>query len=159
MKFLKSAVIAGVMVWQLTSNPLLSAQTLPLQSNMSDQEKANLQLILDWWREVLQARHVELIDQYADPNLIQHNPNFPQGTDALKQAFGRSTPVNPIPATLEEEPAIAMAQGDIVLLVWGHEAEDPADPSRTYYYNTFDGFRIEDNKIVEHWDAATKNAP
>ena len=159
MKLSKIRLIAGAIALLVLCNGLLAAQTLPAKSNMTAQEKANLKLILDWWREVLQARHIELIDKYADPNMIQHNPNFPNGTAALKQAFGRGTPVNPIPATLATPPEIALAQGDIVLLVWGHDAKDPADPSKMYHYTSFDGFRIANGKIVEHWDAAQKNAP
>src|SRR5262249_17465339 len=67
---------------------------LPTNANMTAQEKKNLQLVLDWWREVLQARHVELVDKYADRNLIQHNPNFGNGTVVLKQLFGQRGAVN-----------------------------------------------------------------
>jgi len=70
---------------------------LPTNAKMTAQEKKNLQLVLDWWREVLQARHVELVDKYADSNLIQHNPNFGNGTAVLKQLFGQRGAVNPIP--------------------------------------------------------------
>src|SRR5215471_9867869 len=132
---------------------------LPTNANMTAQEKKNLQLVLDWWREVLQARHVELVDKYADSNLIQHNPNFGNGTAVLKQLFGQRGAVNPIPPTLTTLPEIQLSQGNIVLLVWGHDAPDPADPSKMYHYTSFDGFRIENNKIVEHWDSAMKNPP
>src|SRR5262245_59980634 len=132
---------------------------LPTNGNMTAQEKKNLQFVLDWWREVIQARHVELIDKYAEPNLIQHNPNFGNGTAALKQLFGQRGAVNPIPPTLMTLPEIQLSQGNIVLLVWGHDVPDPSDPSKMYHYTSFDGFRIENNKIVEHWDSAMKNAP
>jgi predicted SnoaL-like aldol condensation-catalyzing enzyme len=42
------------------------------------------------------------------------------------------------------------------MIVFDHEGKDPADPSKTYHYNSFDAFRIKDHKIVEHWDGAQK---
>ena len=151
---------AIVLLFMFTSTLFAQSKTpLPTKANMTAQEKKNLQLVLDWWREVLQARHVELIDKYADPNLIQHNPNFGNGTATLKQLFGQRGAVNPIPATLTTLPEIQLSQGDIVLLVWGHDVPDPANPSKMYHYTSFDGFRIENNKIVEHWDSAMKNPP
>jgi predicted SnoaL-like aldol condensation-catalyzing enzyme len=137
----------------------MAVAQLPTKSSMNAQEQANLMLVLDWWREVIQARHVELIDKYAWPDMIQHNPNFPQGTAALKERFGATKPVNPIPATLATPPKLALSQGDIVILVWGHTAPDPADRSTTYEYDSFDAFRIERGRIKEHWDAAQKTAP
>ena len=158
---MKSKWTAAIVLLFVCASALLaqSKAPLPTKANMTAQEKKNLQLVLDWWREVIQARHVELIDKYADPNLIQHNPNFGNGTAALKQLFGQRGAVNPIPATLATPPEIQLSQGDIVLLVWGHDVPDPANPSKMYHYTSFDGFRIENNKIVEHWDSAMKNPP
>jgi len=155
-KYIAAAALVAVCSAML---PGQAKTPLPAKASMTAQEKKNLQLVLDWWREVLQARHVELIDKYADPNLIQHNPNFGNGTATLKQLFGQRGAVNPIPATLTTLPEIQLSQGDIVLLVWGHDVPDPANPSKMYHYTSFDGFRIENNKIVEHWDSAMRNAP
>ena len=37
--------------------------------------EANKQLILDLFREVLEAHHTELISKYLAPDFIQHNPS------------------------------------------------------------------------------------
>ena len=140
----------------------MSCAGLAAQSkSMTPQEKKNLQLVLDWWREGFVAGHAEAADKYLAENMIQHNPNFPQGRAAVKAILSRRTPVNPIPATLPPQatPAKAFAKGDYVVLVWEREAKDPADPSKTYKYNDFDAFRIENGMLAEHWDGAMKNPP
>ena len=143
---------------------LLAMPSLPLCSqstSMTPQEKANLKLVLDWWREGLVAGHAEVVTKYFNEDVVQHNPNFPQGRAAIEALVKRRTPVNPIPATLPPDrmPAKAFAKGDYVVLIWDREAPDPADASKKYAYNDFDAFRIQNGKIQEHWDGATKNPP
>ena len=125
------------------------------------QEKANLKMVMDWWREGLVAAHPEAADKFLAENMIQHNPNFPQGRAAVKAMIARRPPLNPIPATLppDRTPAKAFAKGDYVVLVWEREANDPANPGAKYKYNDFDLFRIENGHIAEHWDGAMKTPP
>jgi predicted SnoaL-like aldol condensation-catalyzing enzyme len=51
---------------------------------------------------------------------------------------------------------VQFAKGDFVVLVWEREGKDPADPAKTYKYNTYDMLRIENGKVQEHWDYAQK---
>jgi predicted SnoaL-like aldol condensation-catalyzing enzyme len=157
MKFPRFRVLASaVALLAMPSLPLCSQST-----SMTPQEKANLKLVLDWWREGLVAGHSEVVTKYFNEDVVQHNPNFPQGRAAIEALVKRRTPVNPIPATLPPDrmPAKAFAKGDYVVLIWDREAPDPADPSKKYAYNDFDAFRIQNGKIQEHWDGATKNPP
>ena len=57
---------------------VLAASVLPTfaQANMNAQEQANLKFVLDWWREVIQSRHMELAPKYQAENYIQHNINI-----------------------------------------------------------------------------------
>jgi predicted SnoaL-like aldol condensation-catalyzing enzyme len=140
----------------------MSCGPLAAQSkSMTPQEQKNFKMVLDWWREGFVAGHAEAADKYLAENLIQHNPNFPQGRAPVKAILSGRTPVNPIPATLppQNTPAKAFAKGDYVVLIWEREAKDPADPSKMYKYNDFDLFRVENGKLAEHWDGAVKNAP
>ena len=157
MKFPRFRVLASaVALLAMPSLPLCSQST-----SMTPQEKANLKLVLDWWREGLVAGHSEVVTKYFNEDVVQHNPNFPQGRAAIEALVKRRTPVNPIPATLPPDrmPAKAFAKGDYVVLIWDREAPDPADTSKKYAYNDFDAFRIQNGKIQEHWDGATKNPP
>jgi predicted SnoaL-like aldol condensation-catalyzing enzyme len=51
---------------------------------------------------------------------------------------------------------VAFAKGDFVLVVWEREGKDPADPSKTYKFNSYDLMRMANGKVQEHWDWALK---
>ena len=147
-----------------TLTALLLAAALPLAAAapaaaqpMNAQEQANLKLVLDWWRECIQGRHLDLTSKYQDDDYIQHNINVPTGRQGFVSFFQRlGPPVNPIPEKLASPPVVQFAKGDYVLLVWERQGKDPADASKTYKYNTFDLVRLERGKVQEHWDYAEK---
>jgi predicted SnoaL-like aldol condensation-catalyzing enzyme len=135
----------------------LSAQTaVQVSNNMNAQEKKNLQNTLDWWRQVIQSRHVELAPKYQAETYMQHNPNILTGRDAFVKVFGARPPVNPIPETMANPPVVQFAKGDYVGLIWEREANDPTDATKKYKYNGFDLVRIENGLVAEHWDYALK---
>jgi predicted SnoaL-like aldol condensation-catalyzing enzyme len=114
--------------------------------SMTAQEQANLRLVLDWWREVLEARHLELTSKYQADDYIQHNINVPTGrqgfVDFFSPIFARvGPPVTPTPAKLAHAPVIELAKGQFVVLVWEHG---------------YDMLRVENGKVREHWDYAVK---
>jgi predicted SnoaL-like aldol condensation-catalyzing enzyme len=139
---------------------LFAMTAVPLaQSNtMTAQERANLKFVLDWWREAIAARHLDLTPKYQAEDYIQHNINIQTGRAGFVTFFSRlGPPINPIPATLASPPAVQFAKGDFVALVWEREGKDPVDPSKTYKYNTYDLLRLQNGKVQEHWDYALKN--
>jgi predicted SnoaL-like aldol condensation-catalyzing enzyme len=142
----------------LVATTLFSISPAFAQRNaMNAQERANLQFVLDWWRECIEARHVDLTANYQSDDYIQHNINVPTGRAGFVEFFSQFGPaVNPIPDELANPPVVQFAKGDFVLLVWEREATDPADESRTYKYNAYDLMRLENGKVQEHWDYALK---
>src|SRR5215470_7505398 len=137
-------------------NPPTRPQTAP----MTAQEKQNLEMVMNWWREVLYAGHFELAPKYQAENYIQHNPNVNPGRAGFIEFFtklGRK-PMNPIPKTMpaDQTPVVSGAKGDFVWLIFEHEDKDPRNPANTYHYNSFDVLRIENGKVQEHWDSAQK---
>jgi predicted SnoaL-like aldol condensation-catalyzing enzyme len=138
----------------LTMGGALAAQS----SSMTPQEQANLKFVLDWWREVLEGRHLDLAPKYQAENYIQHNINVPTGRDGFVKFFSArgQGPVNPIPTKLANPPVVQFAKGDFVALIWEREGKDPTDPSKTYKYNTYDLLRLQNGKVQEHWDYAIK---
>ena len=153
MKLFKGGLVALLFVACLPA----SAQDMP--STMTAQEKANVKMVLDWWREVIVAHHVELAPKYQAEDYIQHNPNIPTGRAAFVKFFSGLGPPVPIPDRLPNPPAVAFGKGDYVVLVWNHSGVDPANPKQTYNYNSFDCLRIRNGKVQEHWDDAQKQAP
>jgi len=135
---------------------VLGAPPVAAQSNMNAQEKANLQFVLDWWREVIQSRHMELGPKYQAEDYIQHNINIQTGRAGFAKFFGGLGPPVPILPTLTQKPAIAFAKGDYVVVIWEREGKDPADPAKTYKFNTYDLLRLQNGKVQEHWDWALK---
>ena len=120
---------------------------------------ANKKLVYDFWREVLEARHLDLAEKYMRTDYMQHNPNAETGMAGFKAYFSAIMPkqLPPIPDTLPGLVAI-QAEGDYVTLSFVREYDDPTAPGKKYTTTWFDMFRIVNGKIVEHWDSATKGA-
>jgi predicted SnoaL-like aldol condensation-catalyzing enzyme len=135
-------------------NPATAPRTAPMTAN----EQKNLDMVLNWWREVIEARHTEFAEKYQAENYIQHNPNVPTGRAAFVKFFtGLGPATNPIPDKLTHPPVVQGARGDLVWLVFEYEDKDPRDPKKTYHFNSFDLLRIQDGKVQEHWDSSKKS--
>ena len=117
---------------------------------------ANKKLVYDFWREVFEAGHLELSEKYLTDRYIQHNPNVASGRAAFVEFFSKLKK----PKTIEPEivaPLVSIvAERDIVILSFSRDYPEPGDPQKQYRSTWFDMFRIEDGKIAEHWDPATK---
>ena len=117
---------------------------------------ANKKLVFDFWREVFQARNMDLAPEYLAENYIQHNPNVPSGRQPFMDFFGRfeEQPVRPEIDNL----VTLVAEGDLVILGFRRQLPDPGNPDQVYTTTWFDMLRIDDGKIVEHWDYGTRSA-
>jgi len=155
---MKRILLLGLALASIGAAESINPATIPQTAPMTASEKKNLDMVLTWWREVIQGRHMELAEKYQAEDYIQHNPNIPTGRAAFVKFFSSmGAPVNPIPAKLTNEPVVKGAKGDFVWLIWEREAKDPRDASKTYHFNTFDILRIQNGKVQEHWDSAKKN--
>ena len=105
----------------------LSVPPAAAQSSMNAREQANVKFVLDWWREVIQSRHVELAPKYQAEDYIQHNINIQTGRAGFQKFFGsRGEPIA-IASELNPKPAIAFGKGDYVVVIWEREGKDPVD--------------------------------
>jgi len=117
---------------------------------------ANKKLVYDFWREVFEGGHMERVDTYMAESYIQHNPMVPTGRAAFVDFFAKRAKPQPIEPRIKAPLVAMLAEGDLVMLSFVREYPDPADASKKYTTTWFDMFRIENGKIAEHWDSATK---
>ena len=89
-------------------------------------------------------RPTEAAKKYFGSKYIQHNPHVPNGAEPFYTYFEGYFKENP-----ESHADIkrVMADGDLVMLHI-HSTKNKADRGRA----VVDIFRLEDGKIVEHWD-------
>jgi predicted SnoaL-like aldol condensation-catalyzing enzyme len=120
---------------------------------------AHKKLAYDFFRVVLRAHHLDDADKYMRADYIQHNPNADTGIAGFKAYFSK-LPGGPQPVmdTLPGLVAI-QAEGNFVTLSFVRDMDDPVNKGQKYTTTWFDMFRIDNGKIAEHWDVATKAAP
>ena len=134
---------------QLAAQP--NANHASLLASKDPHLAANKRLVYDFWREVFEAGHMELADKYMTESYIQHNPNVPTGRAAFVKLFSSITKPKPIEPRVKAPLVAIVAEGDMVILTFAHEAADPKDSTKKYTTTWFDMFRVEGGKIAEHW--------
>ena len=135
-------------------DPRPAADQAALIKSTDPQLAANKKLVYDFWREVLEARHMDLAEKYMRADYIQHNPNAATGIEGFKAYFARLGGPQPIRPTIQLPVISIVAEGNIVMLNFVVENKD--SKGQPYKTTWFDAFRIQDGKIAEHWDSALK---
>lgn len=109
-------------------------------------------------KDLLEAGHWEMADQWLTERYIQHNPNAGSGRAGVVDYFTRVLKVKPKPISPNlVRPVVAViAEGDYVVVITPRALQDPKDPTRTYTTSWFDMWRFANGKADEHWDGATK---
>ena len=87
-------------------------------------------------------RNVDAIDTYFSQDYIQHNPQFPNGTDTLK-GFAANFPEG---AKYQVGNVISDEEQGLVAVHFRAEGLGPKAMIGV------DIFRVEDGLVVEHWD-------
>lgn len=116
----------------------------------------NKKIVYDFWREVVEAGHTELIDKYVTEGYIQHNPNLATGRAALVESIAKNVKQQPIQPRVNAPLVAIVAEGNLVTVCIIAETPDPQDPSKKHSTTWFDMFRLDGGKIIEHWDGAQK---
>jgi len=125
--------------------PAVLALALTAPALAADPE-TNKKIVIDFYDKALNQKDFEAAAKSFGPKYIQHNPNVPDGIEAfkglvtmLKEKFPKS----------RSEIKRVIADGDLVVL-HVHSVREPGQRGRAIV----DIFRLENGKIVEHWDVA-----
>lgn len=116
----------------------------------------NKRLVYDFWREVVEAGHVDQIGKYVTEGYIQHNPNVETGRTALVQQIAKNVKPQAVQPRVLAPLVAVVAEGNFVMVSLVSEVADSKNPAKKHTTTWFDLFRIEDGKIAEHWDSALK---
>jgi predicted SnoaL-like aldol condensation-catalyzing enzyme len=129
-----------------------------LFTSSDPQLNANKQVVYHIVRDLLEADHWDLADQFLTERYLQHNPNVPSGRNTVVQFFTEVLKLDPspIPEKIATPVVFVSAEGDLVTVATVRTEPDPKDPAKTYTTTWYDTWRIVDGKADEHWDSAVK---
>ena len=114
---------------------------------------ANKRLVYNFWREVFEAGHMDLAEKYMAESYIQHNPNIPTGRAAFVDFFSKNVALQPIESRIQAPLVAIIAEGDMVA-THSHLILEPSQPGQALA----DFFRMDNGKVVEHWDVIQDEA-
>lgn len=121
--------------------------TRPAVATNDDRPQRNKALVLDAMTSLFQHRDASAVARLYAADYIQHNPDIPQGRDALQSLVETLSP------DVHYEPGMMIAEGDRVAIHgrisgWGDAPQVVVDI-----------FRIEDGRLAEHWDVLQDEVP
>ena len=130
---------------------ILAAATLALamtsvQGADAQQQETNKKNVVEFYEKALNQKDFEAASKYLGPRYTQHNPaaaDGPEGLKAFIQFLREKFPNS------HSEVKRVFADGDNVV-VHVHAIREPGTRGRAI----IDIFKLENGKIVEHWDVA-----
>ena len=126
------------MLGSLASSPVLAGSV----------EEANKKLVSDAMHDLFVTRDAEkAVRLYFGHPYLQHNPIIPDGAEDLPKV------VASLPANFKYEPGVVVADGDLVMIHGLYTGWGPKP------LVTVDIFRVQNGKLVEHWDVMQEDVP
>lgn len=119
----------------------------PATRESDERPQRNKALVLDAMTSLFQRRDASAVKRLYTQDYIQHNPDIPQGRDALEAIVASMSP------DVHYEPGLMIAEGDLVA-IHGRIRGWASAPQIVV-----DIFRIEDGRLAEHWDVLQDEAP
>lgn len=114
-----------------------------------DLTKSNKDLVVEFYTEVFLKAQPEILDEYMGDVYIQHNPHVPDGKEAIR-GFIASYLVPIVKGGGSIGKIIRVIAEDDLVVVHAKLEHYPSEKGGA----VVDIFRVENGKIVEHWDVA-----
>ncbi|UWU95079.1 ester cyclase [Bradyrhizobium sp. CB1015] len=130
-----AAMMAALLMLSLAGSAAMAA---------SAQEEANRQTVLAFYEKGLNQKDADAALAYVGNRYVQHNPTAPDGPDGFRKFIGFLREKFP---NSRSEIKRSFAEGDFVIL-HVHSVREPGTRGRAIV----DIFKLENGKIVEHWD-------
>jgi predicted SnoaL-like aldol condensation-catalyzing enzyme len=110
----------------------------------------NKHLVVGFFQDVFAKKDAEAAARYLKADYIQHNPVVPTGLAGFQTFFREQFKKSPTDQKMEILQTVA--EGDLVVIYLRFTG---TRKNGTHFDITeFDMFRIEGDRIAEHWDAA-----
>ena len=106
--------------------------------------EANKKIVIDFYEKGLNQKDFDAAAKHFGPRYIQHNPLAPDGPEGFKRLVALLKEKFP---NSHNEIKRVIAEGDLVML-HVHSVREPGQRGTAIV----DIFRVENGKIVEHWD-------
>ena len=106
----------------------------------------NKELVIKAVTEVFINGDATALDRYWSENYVQHNPQIPNGREALKQMMSGG-------GNMKYEMGLVVADGDFVMV---HARITGFGPKPLI---AVDIFRVKEGKLAEHWDVLQEEVP
>ena len=136
------ARIAMLSMAALMTAALLAAH--PAVAPAGEREEANKKAVVEFYEKAINQKDFEAAAPYFGPRYVQHNPNAPDGIEGFKAFLGFLR--EKFPQSRSEIKRV-LADGDYVIL-HVHAVRTPGERGSAI----IDVFKLENGKIVEHWD-------
>ena len=122
----------------------LQVSSAPIPAAADDTREANKKTVVEFYEAAINRKDFEAASKFFGPRYVQHNPNAPDGIEGFKAFLGFLR--EKFPQSRSEIKRV-WAEGDYVIL-HVHAVRTPGARGSAIV----DVFKLENGKIVEHWD-------
>jgi predicted SnoaL-like aldol condensation-catalyzing enzyme len=129
-------------LWLAAAGLLVSSAPIPAAAD--DTREANKKTVVEFYEAAINRKDFEAASKFFGPRYVQHNPNAPDGIEGFKAFLGFLR--EKFPQSRSEIKRV-WAEGDYVIL-HVHAVRTPGARGSAIV----DVFKLENGKIVEHWD-------